>query len=338
MKVITCETPGSFSFSDEPIPLRQADEALVKIQRIGICGTDIHAYAGCQPFFSYPRVLGHELSGQIVEIDDNPYGLAVGDPVAIVPYLSCGTCIACRNGQPNCCIDINVLGVHSDGGMREYISVPVASLIKNTTLNYNQLAMVECFAIGAHAVRRAKIRECEKVLIVGAGPIGLGLTQFARQSGGDVAVMDIDDGRLVFAKDKLGIKHIIRASKEDPMKRLEALTNGDFPVVIFDCTGNPSSMMDNFLYLAHGGRYILVSLVNANISFSDPEFHKRETTLLSSRNATKADFEWVIKSMENGEIIVEPLLTHYCHFDQIPDHFGNWSKPDGDVIKAIIEM
>jgi len=338
MKTITCVTPGVFSNTDEPMPERKAGEALVRIRRIGICGTDIHAFAGRQPFFNYPRVLGHELSGEICEIDGNDMGLQPGDPVTIVPYLGCGTCVACRNGRPNCCTDINVLGVHSDGGMREYVSVPIDSLIKNSTLSYDQLAMVECFSIGAHAARRAQIRKGEKVLIVGAGPIGLGLIQFARLLGGDVIVMDISDGRLAVARDKLGVEHLIHAAKEDPGTRLAELTNGDFPTVIFDCTGNPKSMMAGFHYLAHGGRYVLVSLVTADISFPDPEFHKRETTLLSSRNATKADFEWVIESIEDGKVVVEPLITHHCHFDQMVDQFDAWGKPDSGVIKVIVEM
>lgn len=338
MKTITCTTPGTFTETDEPLPQRKEGEALVKIQRIGICGTDIHAFAGRQPFFSYPRVLGHELSGEIVEIDDNAEGLKAGDSVAIVPYLGCGTCIACRNGRTNCCTDINVLGVHSDGGMREFISVPSAYLVKNEKLSYDQLAMVECFAIGAHAVRRAQIKKGEKVLVVGAGPIGLGLMQFARVAGGDVIVMDIDEGRLNFARNELGIEHTVQVGMDDPKEKLAELTDGDYPTVIFDCTGNPKSMMDGFLYLAHGGRYVLVSLVMADISFPDPEFHKRETTLLSSRNATKEDFAWVIESMENGQVSVDPLLTHRCGFDQMLDQFDSWGKPETGVIKAVVEM
>ncbi len=338
MKTITCITPGTFSCSDEPVPVRKPGEALVRISRIGICGTDTHAFAGNQPFFNYPRVLGHELSGEIAEIDENPYGLAAGDPVAIVPYLECGTCIACRNGRTNCCTRMNVLGVHSDGGMREFISVPADHLIKNTKLSPDQLAMVECFAIGAHAVRRAQIRAGEKVLVVGAGPIGLGLMQFARISGGDVIIMDIAEDRLAFARDKIGIKNTIQVGKEDPKARLSELTDGDFPTVIFDCTGNPKSMMDGFLYLAHGGRYVLVSLVTADISFPDPEFHKRETTLLSSRNATKDDFTWVMQSLEEGTVVVEPLMTHRCRFDQMLEQFESWGKPGSGVVKAVVEM
>ncbi len=183
-------------------------------------------------FFNYPRILGHELSGEIHEIDENDLGLRTGDPVSIVPYLGCGTCIACRNGRTNCCTDINVLGVHSDGGMREYISVPVDYLIKNTALNFDQLAMVECFAIGAHAVRRAQIQAGEKVLVVGAGPIGLGVIQFARISGGEVMVMDIDEGRLTFAREQIGIETTIPAGKDNPRERLSELTDGEFPTVI----------------------------------------------------------------------------------------------------------
>jgi threonine dehydrogenase-like Zn-dependent dehydrogenase len=162
--------------------------------------------------------------------------------------------------------------------------------------------------------------------------------QFARLAGGDVIVMDIDAGRLSFAREKLGMTQTLQAGQENTRERLSELTDGDFPTVIFDCTGNPQSMMDGFLNLAHGGRYVLVSLVLADISFPDPEFHKRETTLLSSRNATKVDFEWVIESLESGKVIVDPLLTHHCHFDQMLDQFENWGKPETGVIKAVVEM
>lgn len=338
MKAITCMTPGRLTLTDEPIPKRDAGDALVKIHRIGVCGTDLHAFSGGQPFFTYPRVLGHELSGEIVEIDENTQDLAVGDPVTIIPYLECGTCVACRNGRTNCCVALNVLGVHSDGGMREYVSVPADHLIKNTRLTSEQLAMVECFAIGAHAVQRAQIRENEMVLVVGAGPIGLGLMQFARLAGGNVIVMDVSEDRLEFARSKIGIQQTINAAVESPRERLAALTGGCFPTVIFDCTGNQKSMMDGFLNLAHGGRYVLVGLVTGDISFPDPEFHKRETTLMSSRNATRTDFQWVMEALEEGSVVAEPLVTHRCDFDQLLDQFESWGQPESGVVKAIIKV
>lgn len=338
MKTITCQIPGEFVFTEQAKPKCDAGEALVRMQRLGICGTDLHAYAGVQPFFTYPRVLGHELAGEIIEIGDNKEGLKSGDSVAVMPYLECGRCIACRNGKTNCCTDMNVLGVHSDGGMREYISIPADHLIKNDKLSVDQLALVECLAIGAHAVRRAEIRTNENVLVVGAGPIGLGLMQFARIAGGSVTVLDVSKERLAFAAKHIDIDHTIQAGAVDIKERLNELTDGDFPTVIFDATGNQQSMMDNFLYLAHGGKYVLVSLVMTDICFPDPEFHKRETTLLSSRNATREDFLWVMECMENQRLVIDPLITHRCSFENLIDHFQQWTKPGTTVIKAIVEF
>ena len=339
MKTITCVTPGELIFeTDKEMPTCREGEALVRIKRIGICGTDLHAYAGRQPFFSYPRVLGHELGAEIVEIGENSDGLAPGDNVAIVPYIECGKCIACRSGRPNCCTDLNVVGVHSDGGMTEYMTVPADHLIKNSNLSQDQLAMTECLAIGAHAVRRAEIKENENVLVIGAGPIGFGLMQFAGIAGGKVIAMDISQERLQFAKDHAKVDHIINAGSEDVVERLAEITGGDNPTVIFDATGNPQSMMDAFLYLAHTGRYILVSLVTADITFPDPEFHKRETTLLSSRNATKEDFLWVMECMEKGLVVTEPMITHRCGFDNLLDNFKSWLEPESKVIKAVVEL
>ncbi|MBT8361692.1 MAG: zinc-binding dehydrogenase, partial [Deltaproteobacteria bacterium] len=234
--------------------------------------------------------------------------------------------------------DINLIGVHSDGGMKEYISVPSNHLLKNNKLSPDQLAMTECLAIGAHAVRRAEISEGEKVLVVGAGPIGLGLMQFAKIAGGSVIAMDIAEERLQFAAEHLGVDFTLNAASEDIPKRLEAITDGDYPTVIFDATGNPKSMMDAFLYLAHGGRYVLVSLVMADISFPDPEFHKRETTLLSSRNATREDFLWVMDCLEKGLAVTAPMITHRCSFDTMIDNFNTWLNPESRVVKAMVEL
>ncbi len=338
MKTLTCETPGKFVMSDQPVPVPKEGEALVRITRVGICGTDLHAFAGNQPFFNYPRVLGHELAAVVEQLPTGVTHLAVGDAVCIVPVIGCGTCIACRNNKPNCCVNINLRGVHSDGGMCEYMALPVENLIKSESLNPDQLAMVECCAIGAHAVRRAQINPGEKVLVVGAGPIGLGLMQFARVAGGDVIVMDMSDKRLAVAKNELGFTNTIQAGVDDPKEKLAEFTNGDMPTVIFDCTGNPKAMMDGFLLLGHTGRYVLVSLVTADITFPDPEFHKRETTLLSSRNANKEDFEWVMECMAQGKVNTDPMVTHRCQFGETIDTFESWTKPETGVVKAVIEI
>src|SRR4051812_10971887 len=191
LKTIVCEQPDHFLLKETEWPTVQAGQALVKIRRIGICGTDLHAYKGRQPFFSYPRILGHELSGEILEIGANESGLQAGDPVVIIPYQHCGSCIACRSGKTNCCTKLDLIGVHSDGGMREVIAHPASLLLKAEGISLEQAAIVECLSIGAHAVRRAELKPQETVLIIGSGPIGLGVMKFAKLAGARVIAMDI---------------------------------------------------------------------------------------------------------------------------------------------------
>src|SRR5882672_1087109 len=154
MKTLVCVKPGQLEFTESERPTLQKGHAIIKIKRIGICGTDLHAFEGTQPYFSYPRILGHELSGELVEIDDAP-GFQIGEAVTFIPYFNCGVCIACRNSKPNCCVNIKVCGVHIDGGMSSYLSVPSASLVHGEGLSFDELALIEPLAIGAHGIRRA---------------------------------------------------------------------------------------------------------------------------------------------------------------------------------------
>ncbi|MFN8253250.1 MAG: zinc-binding alcohol dehydrogenase family protein [Ferruginibacter sp.] len=337
MNVLTCVQPGLFEYGKKPLPVLQPGHAIIKIKRIGICGTDLHAFEGTQPFFSYPRILGHELSGELVDFDGAP-GFAKGEIVSFIPYFRCGTCVACRNGLPNCCAAINVCGVHVDGGFAEYLQVPFYSLLHGEGLGFDELALVEPLAIGAHGVRRAGVRPDEFVLVVGAGPIGLGIAEFARIAGGKVIVMDVNDKRLQFCKDHLNVYAGINPLQEDALERLKEITNGDMPTVVIDATGNQKAIINAFQYMAHGARYVLVGLQKGEISFSHPEFHKREATLMSSRNATRDDFEHVIASMKKGLVKPETYITHRVQFSEVKDNFESWLKPETGVIKAIVEM
>ena len=282
MKTLVCIQPGAFAYRDADAPLARPGHSIIKIRRIGICGTDLHAYEGTQPYFSYPRILGHELAGDLVDLDQAP-GFQPGEAVTIVPYFSCGHCVACRTGKPNCCTTIRVCGVHVDGGMVEYLSVPSYSLVAGRGLSHDQLALIEPLAIGAHAVRRADIRPGEFVLVVGAGPIGMGTMESARNAGAIVIAMDINADRLRFCREKLQVLHTVDAAG-DAAHQVAAITRGDMPTVVIDATGSRKAINDGFQYLAHGGRYVLVGLQKGEVQFSHPEFHKREATLMSSRN------------------------------------------------------
>ncbi len=337
MKTLICTTPGSFEYRKGEKPLLQKNSAIIRIKNVGICGTDLHAFEGTQPFFTYPRILGHELSGELVEAD-GASDFQPGESVSFIPYFNCGHCIACRSGKPNCCTSLNVFGVHIDGGMSEYIQVPSNKLLHGENLAYEELALVEPLAIGAHAVRRAAIEENEFVVIIGAGPIGLATTVFARISGGNVIIIDVNENRLRFCQEHLQIQHIINASSEDAVGRVKEITNGDFATVVIDATGSLKAINGGLSYLAHGGRYVLVGLQKENFSFSHPEFHKREATLMSSRNALRADFESVIACIKNGVVNPQSFITHRAAFEEVKNQFADWLNPANGVIKVMVSV
>lgn len=336
MQTLVCVEPGKFEYGTGEIIKPGKGESLLRIKRIGICGTDLHAFEGTQPYFQYPRILGHELSAEYVEGDAE--GFQPGELVTVMPYFYCGKCIACRNGKINCCQNIKVCGVHQDGGMREYFTVPSYSLLHSEGLNEEALALTEPLAIGAHAVRRAAVHAGEFALVIGAGPIGLGIMEFLKIAGAQVIAMDVNEKRLSFCNEKLDIPFCINPAKDDATGCLKEITNSDMPTIVIDATGNLKAINSAFQYMAHGGKYVLVGLQKEMISFSHPEFHKREATLMSSRNATKEDFLHVIRNIRNGKIDASVYITHRVGFDQVKDNFESWLRPETGVIKAMVSF
>jgi len=336
MRSLVCLEPGALAMEERPRPNPAEGDALIRIRRVGICGTDMHIFHGRQPYLSYPRVMGHEFAGE-VEIAPEGSGLAVGERVVVMPYLSCGTCVACRQDKTNCCSKLEVLGVHRDGALADYVSVPAQFVLKADRLTFDQAAMVEFLSIGAHAVRRADIHPGRRVLVVGAGPIGLAAALFSKLAGAQVAVVDTREDRLAFARRELEVDHVVRLSDEIEAP-LRAITNGDFFDVVFDATGSPKAMETGFAYVAHGGTYVLISVVTSAITFSDPEFHKRETSLLASRNATIADFKTVMRAMREGKVPTEAFASHRAKLEELPRALVDWIDPANHVIKALIEV
>jgi hypothetical protein len=336
VRALLCPSPRKLSLVERPAPVAAPGAPLVRIKRAGVCGTDLHIFEGTQPYFEYPRVIGHELGGEIAALA-GPSRFRVGQQVTVLPYVACGQCVACRRGKPNCCQRMNVIGVHSDGGFADWLAVPEDNLIDADGVSLDEAAMAEFLAIGAHAARRGAVEPGQKVAVVGAGPIGLATAIFARARGGDVTMLDTRADRLAFARKAIGIEHAIEAG-EGARDRLGALTGGDFFDCVFDCTGSPPAMNAGFALVAHGGSYVLVSIVLGDISFSDPEFHKRETTLLGSRNATRADFETVFAALRSGAIATEGLATHRASLDDAARAFPHWLDPASGVVKALIEI
>jgi 2-desacetyl-2-hydroxyethyl bacteriochlorophyllide A dehydrogenase len=337
MNTLVCTSPNQFNYVEIEKPVLQKNHAILQVKRIGICGTDLHAYNGTQPYFNYPRILGHELAGVIEEIDCNDNSFSVGDAVSIMPYFSCGTCIACKTNKPNCCANIQVFGVHIDGGMQEYIQVPVPYLLK-ANLSFDQLALIEPLSIGAHAINRAQLIKDESVLIIGAGPIGLGIIVLAKTITDKVIVVDTNNYRLQFCKNHFGVEHVLNPRETNLQQAIANITSNNMAQVIIDATGNKKAIDNAFTLLAHAGRFIIVGIQKENIEFSHPEFHKREATLMSSRNALKEDFEWVIKLLEQEIIQSEIFITQRIRFNKVADFFSQLCNPETAVIKAMIEL
>ncbi|GAB2175019.1 zinc-binding alcohol dehydrogenase family protein [Dongia sp. agr-C8] len=336
MQAVVCRQPGEIVVEDRPEPIRGAGEVLVGVQRIGICGTDFHIYQGKHPYLQYPRIVGHEFSGTVIEAPEGS-ALKAGETVVINPYVACGKCIACRNGKPNCCMQIGVLGVHRDGGMCERISIPERNVYPAGRLTVDQGASCEFLAIGAHAVARSEIIEGKRALVIGAGPIGLGVALFAKLAGGDITIMDRDSERLGFAVEN-GIAARSMAADDKVVEAVAAATGNEGYDVVFDATGNKASMEGAFRHVAHGGTLVLVSIVTENITFSDPEFHKREMTVKGSRNATRADFERVITAIESGHVPLEKLITHRTSLSGAITDLPRWVREKRGLVKALVEL
>ena len=336
MRAIVLEEPGRLRLQELPPPAQPGTgEALVRVRRVGICGTDLHAYAGKQNFFSYPRILGHELAVEVLAVGADVGAVAVGQTCCVIPYLHCGACIACRRGKTNCCTGMQVLGVHIDGGMREQFALPADKLLHVQGIPPEQLALVEMLAIGAHAATRAAIRAGEKTLVIGAGPIGLATAQFALLAGADVSMMEVDAGRLDFCRRALGIERLVDA-RDDALAQLRSLHAGELPTLVFDCTGSARSMTAAFDFVAHGGALVLVGHIKGDITFNDPHFHSHELSLLASRNATPDDFNWVVNSLRAGEVQLAEWITHSATPQSILRDFPTWLEPATGVIKAML--
>jgi 2-desacetyl-2-hydroxyethyl bacteriochlorophyllide A dehydrogenase len=335
MDALVCLEPGRLEIEQRPPPTPDPALALVRPRRVGICGTDYHIFEGKHPFLQYPRVMGHELAVEVVE---TPPGtpFAAGETVIVNPYVFCGACIACRAGKPNCCVRISVLGVHRDGGMAEYLALPVRNLVRADGLSADQCAIAEFLSIGAHAVRRGRIVGGDNVLVVGAGPIGLGAAIFARLSGGKVAIFDRDAERATAAQSIAGVAALPASSHA--REAVADWTNGDGFDVVLDATGSPAAMEAGFDLVAHGGRYVLVSVVKETITFRDPDFHRREMTLFASRNALSVDFERVIAAIRAGDVPVDRLITQRTTLAGAVVDIPRWATQKSGLIKALIEI
>jgi alcohol dehydrogenase len=341
MKAISLDSPLHFRALELPEPAAPAPgEALVRVHRIGICGTDYGGFLGKMPFYSYPRIPGHELGVEIISVGDGVTNVRPGDRCSVEPYINCQRCYSCRRGLTNCCEGHKTLGVMCDGGMCERVLLPARKLHVSATLTYEQLALVETLAIGCHAVDRAAVKAGENVLVIGAGPIGLSAIEFVKVAGATCIVADLNEARLAFCRERLGVPHTLalRGDATD-LAALSALTDGQLADVVIDATGHHQSMARALNFAAYGGRVVFVGITQQEISFPQaPAMHRRELTLLGSRNALSRDFARIIRLIEDGTIDTVPWITHRAKFDDLIAEFPTWLKPETGVIKAIVSL
>ncbi|HBR2029529.1 zinc-binding alcohol dehydrogenase family protein [Klebsiella quasipneumoniae] len=338
MKTLICQHPDKIEYIERTMPELEAGEALLKIKAVGICGTDIHAFAGRQPFFSYPRVLGHEICGVVEAVGSACSRVKKGLRYSVIPCIPCGVCAACQEGKTNCCERVSLYGVHQDGGFSEYLAVREDNLVELPSgLSDSAGALVECFAIGAHAVRRAAVQPQQNVLVVGAGPIGLAAAAIAKAKGGRVVVADIDAARRQQIAAKVGVKTLDPASP-DYVDELKACFDGQLACTLFDATGNKTSMSRSVELIRHGGKVVFIGLYIGELVLDDPTFHKKETTLLASRNATREDFECVIALMADGILHEELMVNREYEFYSVGNRYKEDIVENKKLVKGIIKF
>jgi 2-desacetyl-2-hydroxyethyl bacteriochlorophyllide A dehydrogenase len=341
MKAIQLEQPKHFRNIEIPeAPQPGAGEALLRIHRVGVCGTDISGYLGKMPFFSYPRIPGHELGVEVMAVGPGVSNVKPGDRCSVEPYINCGHCYSCRRGHTNCCETNKTLGVMCDGGLCERMILPARKLHPSQKLTFDQLALVETLAIGCHAVNRGNPQKGEHVLVIGAGPIGLSAIEFARLSGARTIVMDMNERRLAFVRENMGVADTILTTGDgEELKKLAELTNGQLCDVVVDATGSNKSMGHALNYCAFSGRLVYVGITQQEISFPHaPALHRRELTILASRNALPGDFQRIIRLIEEGAINTKPWITHHAGFGEMIDAFPLWVQPETGVIKAMVSV
>ncbi len=340
MKAIQLAEPKQFRIIDVPEPSAPGPgEAIVRVYRVGVCGTDYSGYLGKMPFFSYPRIPGHELGVEVVAVGPGVTNVKPGDRASVEPYINCQNCYSCARGHTNCCENHQTLGVHCDGGLRALFTIPARKLHVSTKLTYEQLALVETLAIGLHAINRALPRPEETVLVIGAGPIGLSVIEFAKLAGSRVIAMDLNAQRLAFAREKMGVQETILAQTLDAdVKAFTELSGGKLGNVVVDATGSAKSMSTAYNFVGFTGRLVWVGITQDGLSFTQPLMHRREMTFLASRNALSPEFTRIIRLIEGGMLDTRPWITHTAPFDGMVGEFTNWLKPETGVVKAMVEM
>jgi len=317
MKAILINAPQDISLREVPTPQRAANEVLIKVHGMGICGSDIGAYKGINPLVTYPRIIGHEIAGEVLEAPRSDTTLKPGDRVVIEPYVYCGTCYPCRNQRTNCCENLTVRGVHIDGGMSEFCSHPHHLVHKAPAdVSWERLAMVEPLTISIHAVKRARLTQGEHLAVIGAGPIGLLAAQYARVLGAVPMVIDPIDERLALAR-SLGILFGINPVRENAVDRIREISGGRMAEAVIEASGSDAAVRSSIDYVAYSGRIALVGWPKGDVSLTTALFTKKELDVVGSRNSCR-DFAESIDLVANDQIDVAALVTRTVSFEEAP--------------------
>ncbi len=340
MKAICIEEPGKVVVKDVDMPVRKPGEALLKMLYGGICGSDLGSYRGANAYVSYPRIPGHELAAKIVEIDDNDLGLKPGMIVTCNPYFNCGSCYSCRRGLVNACTDNQTMGVQREGGFAEYITMPVERIYDGKGLPAKTLTLIEPFCISWHGVSRADVKTGERVLVVGAGTIGVLAAVAAKAKGAEVTICDVAEDKLDYAYKTFGLQHkLLNSSPEAFAKGVEKLTNGDGFDVTIEAVGLPSTFQNCIDAACFGACVVVIGVSKKNIDdFFFTIIQKKELNIYGSRNAMKKDFIELIDLVKTGGVDLEKIVTNTYKMADAPRAFEEFSVNAGKLLKVVIDF
>jgi len=338
MKYISINAPRQVEILEKPAPKPGNGEALLKMRYGGICGTDLNMYRGAFAYGAYPRVPGHEISAEIVEIGENDRGLKSGMLVTANPYFNCGKCYSCRRGLVNCCTSNETLGAQRDGAYLQYFTLPVERIYDGKGLSAKTLALIEPFCISYHGAKRGSIQAGDKVLVVGSGTIGILAAAAAKHLGAEVTVCDISEKRLKFAL-ALGADGVIvnngpEALAEGTVER----TGGNGFDVVLEAVGLPSTFQDSLDSAAFGGRVVLIGISNRNLDFNFNIIQKKELNVFGSRNALREDFLELIDLVGRGTLKVDEIITHIYPFEKAGAALADLDRNQGDMLKVLLEF
>lgn len=339
MKAIYIEEPGKVVFREIPKPVRKPGEALLKVLYGGICGSDLGSYRGTFAYFDYPRIPGHEFSAEIVEIDENERGLHQGMVVTCNPYFNCGHCYSCERGIVNACTSNETMGCQRDGALCEYITMPVERIYDGKGLPANLLCAIEPFCISWHGVSRAHVKPGDKVLIVGAGTIGVLAAIAAKAKGGEVYIADVAQPKLDYAKENFDVAGtILNASPDAFAKACDEITGGNGFDVTIEAVGLPSTFQNCIDAAAFGAHMVLIGVGKQNLDFNFTLLQKKELNVCGSRNALKKDFLELIDLVKAGNVPLDKVITNEYGFSEAPKAFADFSAHAGEMLKVRIDF